>query len=331
MNEFVELMTKRRSVRQYKPDMIRNAELDQVLYAGLYAASGMDRQPCYFVAVREEETRNLLSTMNARILGKPDMDPFYGAPVVIVVFADTTAPTYLYDGSLALGNMMNAAHAVGLGSCWIHRAKEEFETETGKRLKRQWGIPETAEGIGHLVLGYPAGDLPEASPRKEENVVFLMEKKQFPALTECIRERGFLLNQSTVDYLDAIRAAGTLLVGLGSVGDSYVDSMVQREKDYSTYLGKGVAVAHGTLQGRRSVWRNGVSMVQFPDGVEFPEGKATLVFGVAGVGDAHMDLVSQISQLCTNDSIRERLNAAKTPEEVRIILKEGLKEAYRTK
>ena len=156
MNEFVELMTKRRSVRKFQSKMITNAELDQVLYAGLFAASGLGRQPCYFIAVRDPETRNLLSSMNARILGQPSIDPFYGAPVVVVVLADTTSPTYLYDGSLALGNMMNAAHAVGLGSCWIHRAKEEFETQTGKMLLKEWGLPETVEGIGHLILGYPA-------------------------------------------------------------------------------------------------------------------------------------------------------------------------------
>ena len=178
MNEFVELMTKRRSVRKFQSKMITNAELDQVLYAGLFAASGLGRQPCYFIAVRDPETRNLLSSMNARILGQPSIDPFYGAPVVVVVLADTTSPTYLYDGSLALGNMMNAAHAVGLGSCWIHRAKEEFETQTGKMLLKEWGLPETVEGIGHLILGYPAEEeLPEAAPRKEDHVVFLMEKK----------------------------------------------------------------------------------------------------------------------------------------------------------
>ena len=215
MNEFVELMTKRRSVRKFQSKMITNAELDQVLYAGLFAASGMGRQPCYFIAVRDPETRNLLSSMNARILGQPSIDPFYGAPVVVVVLADTTSPTYLYDGSLALGNMMNAAHAVGLGSCWIHRAKEEFETQTGKMLLKEWGLPETVEGIGHLILGYPAEEeLPEAAPRKEDHVVFLMEKKQFPALVDILTEDSIVFHGTATDKEGAIREAGQVVVDL---------------------------------------------------------------------------------------------------------------------
>ena len=174
MNEFVELMTKRRSVRKFQSKMITNAELDQVLYAGLFAASGLGRQPCYFIAIRDPETRNLLSSMNARILGQPSIDPFYGAPVVVVVLADTTSPTYLYDGSLALGNMMNAAHAVGLGSCWIHRAKEEFETQTGKMLLKEWGRHRTPHprvpGGGRTAGGSPPERGPCGVPDGEKTV-----------------------------------------------------------------------------------------------------------------------------------------------------------------
>ncbi len=322
MNEFVNLMTKRRSVRKYQSKMIRNAELDQVLYAGLYAASGMGRQPCYFVAVRDPETRNLLSSMNARILGTPDQDPFYGAPVVIVVFADTTSPTYLYDGSLALGNMMNAAHAVGLGSCWIHRAKEEFETATGQLLLQQWGLPETVEGIGHLILGYPAEEeQPEASPRKEDHVVFLMEKKQFPALIEILNEDSVCLNGTATNKEDAIREAGQILVDMGCAGPEYIDSMLQREQDFSTYLGNGAAIAHGTVWGRTRIRKTGVALVRYPEGIPFGDETATMVFAAAGVGDDHMDLVQQICVAVQNETVIKLLHEAETYEEVRNALK----------
>lgn len=322
MNEFVELMTKRRSIRQYKPDMIRNAELDQVLYAGLYAASGMGRQPCYFVAVRDRETRDLLSNMNARILGQPDTDPFYGAPVVVVVFADTTSPTYLYDGALALGNMMNAAHAVGLGSCWIHRAKEEFETATGKVLLKEWGLPETVEGIGHLILGYPAEEeLPKAAPRHEDQVLFLMEKKEFPALIHFLTEASVKMEGTAANKDDAIREAGQILVDLKCVGPEYIDSMIQRDNDFSTYLGNGVAICHGTVWGRTRIRQTGVSLVRYPNGISFGEDTATLVFAAAGVRDDHMDLVQQICVAAQNDTVVNKLKTAETYEELRDALR----------
>ena len=311
MNEFVELMTERRSIRKFQPKMITNAELDQVLYAGLFAASGMGRQPCYFIAVRDPETRHLLSSM-----------PFYGAPVVVAVFADTTSPTYLYDGSLALGNMMNAAHAVGLGSCWIHRAKEEFETQTGKMLLQEWGLPETVEGIGHLILGYPAEDEhPEAAPRREDHVVFLMEKKQFPALVDVLTEDSVVFHGTATDKVSAIREAGQIVVDLKCAGDEYIDSMIKRETDFSTYLGNGVSVAHGTVWGRKRIRKTGVGLVRYPEGVDFDGEKATLVFTVAGVGDDHMDLVQQISVAALNDSVVQALNEAEDYDSVREALK----------
>ncbi len=322
MNEFVSLMTKRRSIRKYKPQMIRNAELDQVLYAGIFAASGMNRQPCYFVAVRDPETRNLLSQMNAEIMGKPDFDPFYGAPVVVVVLADTTAPTYLYDGSLALGNMMNAAHAVGLGSCWIHRAKEEFETEKGKELLKEWGVPEHVEGIGHLILGYPAEEeLPTASPRKEEQVVFVMEKKhQVPALFQLLQEGNVVLEGTATNKEGAIREAGEILVNLQSTGEEYIDSMLKRDEDFSAYLGNGVAIAHGTVSGRSRVLKTGVSLVRYPNGVDFDGEKTTLLFAVAGVGDDHMDLVQQISVAALDTDAIKALEEAKDYGEIQAAL-----------
>ena len=322
MNEFVDLMTKRRSVRKFQSKMIQNAELDQVLYAGLYAASGMGRQPCYFVAVRDPETRNLLSSMNARILETPDKDPFYGAPVVIVVFADTASPTYLYDGSLALGNMMNAAHAVGLGSCWVHRAKEEFETATGKLLLKEWGLPETVEGIGHLILGYPAEEeMPAPAPRQEDHVIFLMEKKQFPALVDILNEDSVCLHGTATDKEEAIREAGQILVDLNCAGSEYIESMLQREQDFSTYLGNGAAIAHGTVWGRTRIRKTGVAMVRYDDGIPFGEETATLVFAAAGVGDDHMDLVQQICVAIQNETVIKALHEAQTYDDVKAALK----------
>lgn len=166
MNEVIKNMTERRSIRAYKPDMVEQEKIDEILKAGSYAASGMNRQPVVVVAVTNKEVRDKLSKMNASIMDT-NIDPFYGAPVVLIVLADKKAPTYLYDGSLVLGNMMNAAHSLGVGSCWIHRAKEEFESPEGKALLKEWGIEGDYEGIGHLVLGYAAGFQQDAKPRKE--------------------------------------------------------------------------------------------------------------------------------------------------------------------
>ena len=140
MKETLKDLKERRSVRAYKAEQIKDEELEQVLEAGLWAPSGMGQQPVVFVAVQDPETREQLRKMNASIMGDPDMDPFYGAPTIVVVLADTGRPTYVEDGSLAMGNLMNAAQAVGLGSCWIHRAKEEFESEEGKKLLEKWGL-----------------------------------------------------------------------------------------------------------------------------------------------------------------------------------------------
>ncbi|MCF0132957.1 MAG: nitroreductase, partial [Blautia sp.] len=144
----LENMKTRRSVRAYKPDMIPADALDRIIEAGTFAASGMNRQPAIILAVTNKEMRDKLSAMNAKVMGN-DMDPFYGAPVVLVVLADKSAPTYLYDGSLVMGNLMLAAHAEGISSCWIHRAKEEFESPEGKELLASLGITGDYEGIGH--------------------------------------------------------------------------------------------------------------------------------------------------------------------------------------
>ena len=159
----------RRSIRRYKEDQVPDELLDQVLTAGLYAPTGMNRQNIVMVAVRDKETRDQLSRMNAAVMGS-DRDPFYGAPCVIVVLGDPEIYPVVENGSLVLGNLMNGAYAVGLGSCWIHRAKQTFETEEGKALLRAWGLPETLVGIGNCILGY-AEEVPAARPRKEGRIV----------------------------------------------------------------------------------------------------------------------------------------------------------------
>ena len=169
MNEVLTALKERRSCRSYRKNSIPNEILDQILEAGTYAATGMGKQAPIMIAVTDPETRDRLSRMNTAVMGV-NSDPFYGAPVVIVVLADRSIPTYLYDGSLVIGNLMNAAHALGIGSCWIHRAKEEFSSEEGKALLRSLGIEGDYEGIGHCILGFPDGELRPAAPRKENYV-----------------------------------------------------------------------------------------------------------------------------------------------------------------
>ena len=172
MNESIKNMIERRSIRAYKPDMVKKEDIEEIVKAGTYAATGMNRQSPVIIAVTDQETRDKLSAMNAAIMGT-DTDPFYGAPVVLIVLADKSRPTYLYDGSLVMGNMLNAAHSLGLGSCWIHRAKEEFESKEGKELLKKWGVEGDYEGIGHCVIGYVEGDYPETKPRKEDYVYYV--------------------------------------------------------------------------------------------------------------------------------------------------------------
>lgn len=169
MSEVINNMKTRRSIRKYKPDMIPEDVLNRIIEAGTYAATGMGKQSSIIIAVTNKEIRDKFSKMNAEIMGV-DSDPFYGAPVVLIVLADKARPTYVYDGSLVMGNLMLAAHAEGIGSCWIHRAKEEFESAEGKAFLKSLGIEGDYEGIGHCVLGYTDGEEPKAMPRKENYV-----------------------------------------------------------------------------------------------------------------------------------------------------------------
>ena len=164
--EALEFIESRRSIRSYKQDAVPEDLIRQLVEAGTYAATGRGLQSPIIIAVTDREARDRLSKLNADILGT-DADPFYGAPVVLIVLADRSIPTYLYDGSLVMGNLMLAAHALGLGSCWIHRAKEEFDSPEGKQILRDLGIEGDYEGIGHCIIGYIDGDVPEAKPRKD--------------------------------------------------------------------------------------------------------------------------------------------------------------------
>ena len=175
MNEVVKSLMERRSVRQYTDRQVEPEVLDQILQAGTYAATGMGKQSPRIVAVQDPETVRLLSKMNAAVMGA-DKDPFYGAPTVVIVLADKTVGTYLYDGSLVMGNMLNAAESVGLSACWIHRAKEMFETAEGQALLKKWGVPnaENLRGVGNCILGYAAeGGKKAPAPRKENYVVLV--------------------------------------------------------------------------------------------------------------------------------------------------------------
>lgn len=173
MTETIQNIITRRSVKKYKPDMVPQETIDRIIEAGTYAATGRGMQSPIIIAVTNKEMRDKLSKMNAEIMGAPDMDPFYGAPVVLIVLADKAKPTYLYDGSLVMANLMLAAHAEGIGSCWIHRAKEEFESPKGKEILKSLGIEGDYEGIGHCILGFADGEEPKAAPRKADYVYYI--------------------------------------------------------------------------------------------------------------------------------------------------------------
>ncbi len=164
-------MEERRSIRKYKSVQVEEEALQAILRAGTYAATGMNKQSPIMVVVQDAETIETLRKMNAGIMGNPDADPFYGAPTIIIVLADKNVSTHVEDGSLVMGNLMLAAHAVGVDSCWIHRAKQEFDCEEGKALLKKWGIEgDCYEGVGHCILGYRDCEYPDAKPRKENYI-----------------------------------------------------------------------------------------------------------------------------------------------------------------
>ena len=173
MNDTLKVLETRRSCRNFKPDMISKEDLDAILRAGTYAATGMGKQSPIIIAVTDKTLRDELSVMNKKVVGwDTDMDPFYGAPVILIVLAKKDVVTHVYDGSLVMGNLMNAAKSLGIDSIWIHRAKEEFEAEFGKKILKKLGIPDEYEGIGHCALGYAAEPAKDAAPRKENYVYY---------------------------------------------------------------------------------------------------------------------------------------------------------------
>ena len=167
MNETLTTLKTRRSIRRYRPEQVRPETLDTILEAGTYAPSGMGKQSAVMVVVQKPDTIALLSRLNAEIQGRPGTDPFYGAPTVVVVLADGENYNWMRDGALVMGNLMNAAWSLGVGSCWINRAMELFDRPEGKELLKKWGLPETYRGVGNCILGYVEGDLPAPKPRKD--------------------------------------------------------------------------------------------------------------------------------------------------------------------
>lgn len=173
MNEVLENIRNRRSIRKYKEDMVSKEIIEKIVEAGTYAPTGMNKQTPIIIAVTNKELRDKMSKLNAKVMGREDTDPFYGAPVVLVVLASKEYHTYIYDGSLVMQNLMLAANSLGIGSCWIHRAKEVFESEEGKAILKELGIEGEYEGIGNCVIGYADGEVREASPRKEGYVYYI--------------------------------------------------------------------------------------------------------------------------------------------------------------
>ncbi len=171
MNPTLETILTRRSIRKYKPDMLPREIIDQIIEAGLYAASGMNTQNTVIIAITDKETRDRLSRDNAAVMGS-DRDPFYGAPVVLVVLASKERRTYVHDGSLVMGNLMLAAHALGVGSCWIHRAQETFAMPEWKEWLASLGLEGDYEGVGNCILGYTDGEEPAAPARREGRVFY---------------------------------------------------------------------------------------------------------------------------------------------------------------
>ncbi len=168
-NETLKNLRERRSIRRYKKEQITEEQLNAILEAGTYAPTGMGAQSPLILVIQDAAVIAKLSGLNATVMGT-DSDPFYGAPTLLVVLANRERSTCVEDGSLVMGNLMNAAHAVGVDSCWIHRAREVFEGDEGRAMLRQWGIPDTYIGVGNCILGYRDCDYPEAKPRKADYI-----------------------------------------------------------------------------------------------------------------------------------------------------------------
>ena len=172
MNETISCLLNRRSVRAYRPEQIKPAELETILQAGLYAPSAMNLQSSIMLVIQDRETISMLSRLNAEVMGR-DTDPFYGAPTVIVVLADKNAPNHVQDASLVMGNLMNAAFSLGVDSCWINRAREVFEMPEARALLREKGLSNDYLRVANRILGYRSGELPAAPPRRAGRIIKL--------------------------------------------------------------------------------------------------------------------------------------------------------------
>ena len=170
MNQVIECLKTRRSCRAFLPEQVPEDKLQAILEAGTYAASGRNLQAAKIVVLQNPEDIATLERMNAEILGAPEAHPFFGAPTVCVVLTDPAIYTGVEDAALVMGNLMNAAHSLGIGSCWIHRARQEFDSPEGKALLKKWGVEGEYIGVGHCLLGIPDGECRPAAPRKEDYV-----------------------------------------------------------------------------------------------------------------------------------------------------------------
>lgn len=170
-NQVLTAIKERRSIRSFSDRQVEPEALSAILEAGTYAPTGMGWQTPIMVVVQKPELVKRISAMNAAVMGT-NSDPFYGAPTIVIVFSDGNVTTGIEDGSLVLGNLMLAAHSVGVDSIWIHRARQEFETPEGKALMKSWGIPDSYIGIGHCALGYRNCEYPAAKPRKEGYIIY---------------------------------------------------------------------------------------------------------------------------------------------------------------
>jgi nitroreductase len=173
MNETLNTLLNRRSIRKFKAEQVPGEALNAVLEAGRYAPSGANQQSAVFIVVQNGEAIRKQAAMNAAVMGKEGLDPYYGAPTLIHVLAEKDKVTPVEDGALALGNMMNAAWSLGLGACWVHRTKQMFESGEGRALLAEWGLTGDYIGVGTCILGYPDGEAPKATPRKENAVYYV--------------------------------------------------------------------------------------------------------------------------------------------------------------
>ena len=176
MNQTIHDLKTRRSIRKFKDEQISDEDLKTILETGTYAPTGRGAQSPKIVVIQDEEKIKELSAWNRSFFPvevPEDLDPFYGAKTLLIVLADSEMPTWVEDGASVLAVLVNAAHAVGVGSCWIHRARDEFSSEKGKELLRDWGIPERYEGVGHVVLGYPDMEAPQPPARKEDYIHYV--------------------------------------------------------------------------------------------------------------------------------------------------------------